>query len=38
MDFRDATLVGGFEVFKAANQRNKTAVYTSNFAVAAFLI
>jgi hypothetical protein len=26
MDFRDATLVGGFEVFKLANQGNSSAV------------
>jgi hypothetical protein len=34
----DVSLLGRFEVFKPANQRNNNAVETSNFAVATFSI
>jgi hypothetical protein len=34
----DVSLVGRFEVFKPANQRNNNAVKTSNFTIADFLI
>jgi len=37
MDFRNATLVGGFEVFRLANQRNNSAVKPPNLAIAPFL-
>jgi hypothetical protein len=36
--FWDVSLVGKFEAFKFANQQNDSAVETSDFAVAAFLI
>jgi hypothetical protein len=36
--FRDVSLVGRFEVFKPAKQRNNSAVETSYFAFAALLI
>jgi hypothetical protein len=36
--FRDILLVGRFEVFKPANQRNNNAVETSNIAVSTFLV
>jgi hypothetical protein len=34
----DVSLAVRFEVFKSANQRNNSAVETSNFAVSTFLI
>ena len=36
--FWDVSVVDRFEAFKAANQRNDSAVETSHFAVATFLI
>jgi hypothetical protein len=36
--FGDVSLVGRYEFFKCANQRNKSAVETADFAVAALLI
>jgi hypothetical protein len=36
--FRDVSLLGRFEVFKPARQRNINPVESPNFAVAVFLI
>lgn len=38
LDFWDVSVVDRFEAFKAANQRNDSAVESSHFAVATFLI